>query len=125
MAITLRQSDPDFETRFAAFLATKRESSPDVDATVRDIIARVRAEGDAALIDYTKRFDRADLAALGIAGDRPFAPGAEERRLFEQAALIALPLSTGFGVWWVLAAWVRRRAKEAKRPSHEPRETPS
>ena len=67
MAITLRQSDPDFETRFAAFLATKRESSPDVDATVRDIIARVRAEGDAALIDYTKRFDRADLTALGIA----------------------------------------------------------
>ncbi|MDQ2705887.1 MAG: relaxase domain-containing protein, partial [Pseudomonadota bacterium] len=67
MAITLRQSDPDFETRFAAFLATKRESSPDVDATVRDIIARVRAKGDAALIDYTKRFDRADLAALGIA----------------------------------------------------------
>lgn len=67
MAITLRQSDPDFERRFAAFLATKRESSPDVDATVREIIARVRAEGDAALIDYTKRFDRADLAALGIA----------------------------------------------------------
>ena len=70
MAITLRQSDQDFETRFAAFLATKRESSPDVDATVREIIARVRAEGDAALIDYTKKFDRADLAALGIAVTR-------------------------------------------------------
>jgi histidinol dehydrogenase len=67
MAITLRQSDPDFETRFAAFLATKRESSPDVDATVREIIARVRAEGDAALVDYTRRFDRADVASLGIA----------------------------------------------------------
>lgn len=70
MAITLRQSDPDFETRFAAFLATKRESSPDVDATVREIIARVRAEGDAALIDYTRRFDRADLETLGIAVSR-------------------------------------------------------
>ena len=67
MAVTLVQSDAGFEERFAAFLSTKRESSPDVDATVREIIARVRAEGDAALIDYTRKFDRADLASLGIA----------------------------------------------------------
>ncbi|AEH86986.1 histidinol dehydrogenase [Mesorhizobium opportunistum] len=67
MAITLRQSDADFEQRFAAFLLTKREVSGDVDAAVRQIIARVRAEGDAALIDYTQRFDRADLNSLGIA----------------------------------------------------------
>src|SRR5436309_2730310 len=67
MAITLRQSDADFEQRFAAFLLTKREVSADVDAAVRDIIARVRAEGDAALIDYSQKFDRADLAGLGIA----------------------------------------------------------
>lgn len=67
MAITLRQSDADFEQRFAAFLTTKREVSEDVDAAVRQIIARVRAEGDAALIDYTQRFDRADLKSLGIA----------------------------------------------------------
>ncbi|GLQ79148.1 histidinol dehydrogenase [Mesorhizobium huakuii] len=70
MAITLRQSDADFEQRFAAFLTTKREVSEDVDAAVRQIIARVRAEGDAALIDYTQRFDRADLASLGIAVSR-------------------------------------------------------
>jgi len=67
MAITLRQSDADFEQRFAAFLTTKREVSEDVDAAVRQIIARVRAEGDAALIDYTQRYDRADLKSLGIA----------------------------------------------------------
>jgi len=67
MAVTLRQSDPGFEQRFAAFLTTKREVSADVDTAVRTIIARVRAEGDAALVDYTRRFDRADLAALGIA----------------------------------------------------------
>jgi len=67
MAVTLTQSAADFEARFAALLAAKRESSPDVDATVREIIARVRAEGDAALIDYTQRFDRADLSTLGIA----------------------------------------------------------
>ncbi|TPM02571.1 MULTISPECIES: histidinol dehydrogenase [unclassified Mesorhizobium] len=67
MAITLRQSDADFEQRFAAFLTTKREVSADVDAAVRQIIARVRADGDAALVDFTRRFDRADLRELGIA----------------------------------------------------------
>ena len=70
MAITLRQSDTDFEQRFSAFLTTKREVSADVEAVVRDIIARVRAEGDKALIDYTLKFDRADLGALGIAVSR-------------------------------------------------------
>ncbi|TGQ66215.1 MAG: histidinol dehydrogenase [Mesorhizobium sp.] len=70
MAITLRQSDADFEQRFAAFLTTKREVSEDVDAAVRQIIARVRAEGDAALIDYTLKFDKADLNKLGIAVSR-------------------------------------------------------
>ncbi|UVC17099.1 histidinol dehydrogenase [Mesorhizobium onobrychidis] len=67
MAITLRLSDADFEQRFAAFLLTKREVSADVDAVVRAIIARVRAEGDAALIDYTQKFEQADLKSLGMA----------------------------------------------------------
>ncbi|WP_269933318.1 histidinol dehydrogenase [Aminobacter sp. HY435] len=70
MAITLRQSDADFEKRFSAFLTTKREVSPDVEATVRTIIDDVRSRGDDALVDYTLKFDRADLAALGIAVTR-------------------------------------------------------
>jgi histidinol dehydrogenase len=67
MAVTLDQSGADFEARFSALLGAKRETSPDVDQRVRDIIARVRSEGDAALIDYTRQFDHADLAAIGIA----------------------------------------------------------
>ena len=67
MAITLRSSDADFEQRFSAFLTTKREVSLDVDTAVREIITRVRADGDTALAEYTQRFDRADLTALGIA----------------------------------------------------------
>ncbi|MER9673555.1 histidinol dehydrogenase [Mesorhizobium sp. M0208] len=70
MAITLRQSDADFEQRFAAFLLTKREVSADVDAVVREIIAKVRAEGDAALVEYTQKFGGGDLAELGIAVSR-------------------------------------------------------
>lgn len=70
MAVTLTQSEPGFDQRFAAFLSTKREVSSDVEAVVRDIIQRVRNEGDKALIDYTRKFDRADLADLGIAVSR-------------------------------------------------------
>ena len=67
MPLRLDRSDAGFEADFAAFLATKREVSEDVDAVVRDIIARVREEGDAALVDYSKRFDRLDLSQTGIA----------------------------------------------------------
>ena len=67
MAIRLSQSEPGFEARFAAFLASKREVSPEVDDVVRAVIAKVRADGDAALIAYTQQFDQADLTALGIA----------------------------------------------------------
>ncbi|MBX3566452.1 MAG: histidinol dehydrogenase [Rhizobiaceae bacterium] len=70
MAITISTADPDFEAAFARFLGTKREASPDVEAAVRAIIDDVRARGDAALIDYTRKFDRADLSNLGIAVSR-------------------------------------------------------
>ena len=59
----LKSGDPDFESRFKALLATKREVSEDVDATVRAILDDVRARGDAAVIEYTAKFDRLDLTA--------------------------------------------------------------
>jgi histidinol dehydrogenase len=61
MAIRLNSSDRDFEARFAALLAAKREVAEDVEAQVRAIVDDVRARGDAALIDYTQRFDRLAL----------------------------------------------------------------
>jgi histidinol dehydrogenase len=66
MPVQLSTSDPDFETAFAAFLAAKREASPDVDAAVREIIDQVRRDGDAALIALTERLDRLDLTRTGI-----------------------------------------------------------
>ena len=62
MAIRLTQSDPDFEKSFIALLRAKREQSIDVDLAVRDIVSDVRIRGDAALIEYTKKFDRLSLA---------------------------------------------------------------
>ncbi|MCQ8783616.1 histidinol dehydrogenase [Mangrovibrevibacter kandeliae] len=61
MPLRLKASDQGFEAAFRALLAAKREASVDVDAAVRDILARVRAEGDAALIELSARFDRVHL----------------------------------------------------------------
>jgi len=57
----LSQSAPDFEERFRALLGAKREVAEDVEAAVREIIDTVRRRGDAALLDYTRKFDRLDL----------------------------------------------------------------
>ncbi|MGB0900537.1 histidinol dehydrogenase [Halocynthiibacter sp.] len=63
MPIFLNSTDADFESRFAAFLTTKREDSPEVDDVVRDIIADVRARGDEAVLELTAKFDRMNLRA--------------------------------------------------------------
>ncbi|WP_062016278.1 histidinol dehydrogenase [Aureimonas sp. AU4] len=57
----LHSADPDFEPRFRDLLAAKREASVDVEAAVRAILDDVRARGDDALIDYTRRFDALEL----------------------------------------------------------------
>ncbi|SEV97614.1 histidinol dehydrogenase [Cognatiyoonia koreensis] len=59
----LSTRDADFEARFQALLSAKREDSPDVDQIVADIIADVRARGDAAVLELTARFDRLDMSA--------------------------------------------------------------
>jgi len=51
-------SAPDFDAAFAALLNDARETTARVDGVVAEIIAAVRAGGDAALCDYTRRFDR-------------------------------------------------------------------
>ncbi|GAB5462755.1 histidinol dehydrogenase [Hoeflea alexandrii] len=67
MVLRLNSRQPDFETRFAAFLTTKREVSVDVETDVRAIIAEIRERGDKALHDFSQRFDHIDTRALGLA----------------------------------------------------------
>src|SRR5262245_15162618 len=66
MPIRLDSQSPDFNQRFAALLAMKREVAEDVEQAVRGIIADVRARGDRALIELSQRFDRIDLAKTGL-----------------------------------------------------------
>ncbi|MGE5203584.1 MAG: histidinol dehydrogenase [Acidobacteriota bacterium] len=58
----LATGDPGFAADFAALLDDKRETAEDVDTAVAAILADVRARGDAAVIEATKRFDSLDLA---------------------------------------------------------------
>ncbi|KRB58919.1 histidinol dehydrogenase [Rhizobium sp. Root708] len=62
MALWLDQQSEGFERQFAAFLTTKREVSEDVNTVVRAIIEDVRQRGDAALAEYSKKFDGIDFA---------------------------------------------------------------
>jgi histidinol dehydrogenase len=64
--IRLTTTDPDFQRAFAALLDQARETTETVDKPVAAIIADVRARGDAALFDYTARFDRHTPAALRV-----------------------------------------------------------
>lgn len=53
--------EPGFEPGFRALVEGKREADARVDDVVAAILADVRARGDAALIEYTARFDRVEL----------------------------------------------------------------
>ncbi|MFZ3177739.1 MAG: histidinol dehydrogenase [Methylovirgula sp.] len=67
MPLKLDRQSANFDAAFRGFLAMKREAAEDVDRVVQQIIADVVARGDTALIDYSQKFDRVDLAASGIA----------------------------------------------------------
>lgn len=66
VAIWLEQASDNFEQAFASFLTTKREVSEDVNVVVKSIIADVQARGDAALKDYSLRFDGLDFDQISM-----------------------------------------------------------
>ncbi|HEX4861724.1 MAG TPA: histidinol dehydrogenase [Rhizomicrobium sp.] len=69
MARRLDARAPGFESAFQTLLDAKRESDEDVAVSVRSIVADVRARGDAAVREYTTRFDKIELAALRLGED--------------------------------------------------------
>ncbi len=62
----LKFSDPDFATVFAAIEGRGATPPEGVEATVREILAAVRERGDAALFEYTEKFDRLQLSAATV-----------------------------------------------------------
>ncbi len=61
----LSSTQPDFDARLAALLAFESAQDPEVDAVVAGILDDVKRRGDAAVIDYTRRFDRLDVKSMG------------------------------------------------------------
>jgi len=61
MPCVLDVRSPDFEGAFVELLNSKRESSVDVRDAVAAVVEDVRLRGDAALIDYTAKWDRLTL----------------------------------------------------------------
>jgi histidinol dehydrogenase len=89
VVLRLDQSDPEFETRFGALISTKREVTENVEAVVRAIIEDVEKRGDAALIDYTKKFDRFELTPDRLAvSEEDFAEAEKSVADEARAALI-------------------------------------
>ncbi len=66
MPLRLDAAAPGFEKDFSAFLGRNRDTDENVDRIVADIVADVRARGDAALVEYTKKFDKVDTTPAGL-----------------------------------------------------------
>jgi len=68
----LDAASPDFRARLSELLAFNDATDSAVSNAVSEILAAVKTRGDAAVIEYTARFDRldvADMAALEISQD--------------------------------------------------------
>ena len=68
----LSASSPDFSERLNTILAWEGVSDASVNATVDEIIAAIRADGDAALVKYTNQLDRrkvTEAASLSLSQD--------------------------------------------------------
>ena len=68
----LSASSPDFSERLNTILAWEGVSDASVNATVDEIIAATRADGDAALVKYTNQLDRrkvTEAASLSLSQD--------------------------------------------------------
>lgn len=60
----LSTADPGFAGALDALLHLDQRTDEAIERTVAEILARVRAEGDAAVLDYTRRFDKLEVASM-------------------------------------------------------------
>ena len=62
--LRLSTAQPDFETRFSARLHWSADQDEAIEQRVKAILADVRARGDAAVLEYTARFDGLQAASM-------------------------------------------------------------
>ncbi|MEL0131105.1 MAG: histidinol dehydrogenase [Betaproteobacteria bacterium] len=56
--------DSEFGDTLDRILQVEQETAGPIEASVDEILAAVRAEGDAALVEYTNRFDRTSVSSI-------------------------------------------------------------
>jgi len=61
----LNSQDPEFDAALERLLDWEQAADPAVESVVREVIAEVRARGDAAVMEYTARFDRWPVSSPG------------------------------------------------------------
>jgi histidinol dehydrogenase len=61
----LNSEDPGFDADLERLLDWEQAADPAVESVVQQVIADIRARGDAALIEYTGKFDRWQVAGPG------------------------------------------------------------
>jgi histidinol dehydrogenase len=61
----LSTTEADFDARLAELLAFESAQDPQVDVVVAAILADVKVRGDAAVLEYTARFDGVNAKSLG------------------------------------------------------------
>lgn len=61
--LRLNTRDPGFDVAFRKLVADRRESDENVSRDVQIILGDVRARGDAALVELTRKFDQHELAS--------------------------------------------------------------
>jgi len=76
MALKLSAQDANFADAFAALIAKSREAKANVDDVVSGVLADVKARGDAAVVEYSKKFDRIDLTPATLAFSKAEIDGA-------------------------------------------------
>jgi histidinol dehydrogenase len=60
----LSTQQPDFDTRLRALTAWDQSAEARVEDAVAEILAQVKQRGDAAVLEYSQRFDRAQAASV-------------------------------------------------------------
>ena len=64
----LNSKDATFREELERLLAWEQSADPALESVVRDIINDIRSRGDAALLEYTARFDRCPVTDAGALG---------------------------------------------------------
>ena len=104
----LRYNQPDFAEAVTAACAASSLFDPTIEARVRDIITAVQQRGDAALLEFTERFDGVKLATDQL---RVMTPTPSVAPKVQKAIMVACKNVTAFAERSLRRDWQMRNAQ--------------